>query len=140
HATNYLDDPCLAPANIEITEVTSDSVNFEWTDDDVQPSTLVQHVLTAADEEPLGGPVAANTQASSIGYNLLSSSTTYNLYLRTLCMGVWSDWSDAISFTTASCDVVDMPFIQDFQNLTPFFNLVECTTWEVITGNYWNTN
>lgn len=140
HATNYLDDPCLPPSNIEITEVTSYSVNFEWTYDDIQPSTLFQYVITAPDEEPLGGPVTPNTQASSIGYNLLSSSTTYNLYLRTLCMGVWSDWSDAISFTTASCDVVDMPFIQDFQNLTPFFNLVECTTWEVITGNYWNTN
>lgn len=140
HASNnLLDDPCLIPSDIEITEVTTYSVDFEWTYADTN-ATLFQYTITAPDEDPLGGPTTTDTQASSVGYNLLTASTTYNLYLRTMCMGVWSDWSDPVSFTTVSCDAVDMPYLQEFETLTSFFNLVECTTWEVVSGNYWNVN
>src|SRR5690554_2756814 len=133
------DDPCLPPINIEVTAITTYSIEFEWEGaGESDPSTLFQYTITE-DENPLGGPTTIENQAASTGYMPLSPSTTYNLYLRTLCMGVWSDWSDAVSFTTAVCDIVDMPYFQDFETLTSF-NLVECTGGEVISGNYWNVN
>lgn len=133
------DDPCLPPINIEVTAITTYSIEFEWEGaGESDPSTLFQYTITE-DQNPLGGPTTIENQAASTGYMPLSPSTTYNLYLRTLCMGVWSDWSDAVSFTTAACDTVDMPYFQDFETLTSF-NLVECTGGEVISGNYWNVN
>ena len=133
-------DGCLKPANIQITDITTYSIHFEWEDaNPIGTSSLFQYTITE-DENPLGGPTTTQNEGSSLGYMLLSPSTTYNLYLRTLCMGTWSDWSAAISFTTAGCDAVDMPYIQNFETLTPFFNLVECTWWDVISGNYWTVN
>lgn len=138
HASNN-NDTCLSPTNLQIINLTTYSIGFEWEDANPDGSTLFQYTIV---EEglPLGGPTTTQTEGSSVAYMLLNASTTYSLYVRAMCMGTWSDWSDALTFTTASCDAVDMPYIQDFENLTSFFNLVECTTWEVLSGNYWTTN
>jgi hypothetical protein len=139
NASTLLDDPCLPPSNIEITELTTFSVNFEWThagagDDGI----LFQYVITE-DNNPLGGPVTPETQGTSINYTLLSPGTNYNLYMRTLCLGTWSDWANAVNFTTPSCGVTDLPYIQDFETLTPF-NLIECASWEINSGNFWSVS
>lgn len=139
NASTLLDDSCLPPSNIEITELTTYSINFEWTHPSAgNDGILFQYVITE-DNNPLGGPVIPETQGTSINYTLLTPGTTYNLYMRTLCMGTWSDWADAVTFTTDSCEATDLPYIQDFETLTPF-NLVECVSWEVNSGNFWSVN
>src|SRR5690606_27451033 len=139
NASMLLDDPCSPPSNIEITELTTYSINFEWTHVDAgNDGILFQYVITE-DNNPLGGPTTPGTQGTSLNYTLLMPGTTYNLYMRTLCMGTWSDWTDALTFTTLSCEPTDLPYIQDFETLTPF-NLIECVSWEVNSGNYWSVN
>lgn len=139
NATMLLDDPCLPPSNIEITELTTYSINFEWTHASAGNDGILFQYTIIQDTNPVGGPTTPGTQGTSINYILLMPGTTYNLYLRTLCMGVWSDWADAITFTTATCESTDLPYIQDFETLTPF-NLIECVSWEVNSGNYWSVN
>lgn len=139
NATILLDDPCLPPSNIEITELTTYSINFEWTHASAGNDGILFQYTIIQDTNPVGGPTTLGTQGTSINYMLLMPGTTYNLYLRTLCMGVWSEWTDAITFTTLSCDATDLPYIQDFETLTPF-NLIECVSWEVNSGNYWSVN
>lgn len=139
NASMLLDDPCSPPSNIEITELTTYSINFEWTHVDAgNDEILFQYVITE-DNNPLGGPTTPGTQGTSLNYTLLMPGTTYNLYMRTLCMGTWSDWTDALTFTTLSCEPTDLPYIQDFETLTPF-NLIECVSWQVNSGNYWSVN
>ena len=140
NTSNNDDDVCLPPSTIQITNLTSYSIDFEWSDTNPEgTSTLFQYNIIESGV-PGAGPVVTETEGTSVGYMLLNPSTTYSLYVRSMCMGTWSDWSDAETFTTASCDAVDMPYLLDFENLTPYFNLVECTTWEVISGSYWATN
>src|SRR5690606_20228882 len=112
---------------------------FEWEDANPDGTTLFQYTIV---EEglPLGGPTTTQTEGSSVAYMLLNASTTYSLYVRAMCMGTWSDWSDALIFTTASCDAVDMPYVKVFEMLTSICYLVKCTSLEVVSGNYVTTN
>lgn len=137
---SYNNDVCLTPSAVEITNTTTYSVDFEWTDANPEGvSSLYQYTIVESGL-PVGGPTTTQTQGTSVGYMLLNPATTYSLYIRSMCMGTWSDWTEELTFTTDTCDPVDMPYTQDFENLTTYFNLVECTTWEVVSGNYWTTN
>src|SRR5690554_2400436 len=125
NASMLLDDPCSPPSNIEITELTTYSINFEWTHVDAgNDGILFQYVITE-DNNPLGGPTTPGTQGTSLNYTLLMPGTTYNLYMRTHCSVTSTYWPDALTFTTHSRVYTHFPYNQDFETLTPF-NLIEC--------------
>jgi hypothetical protein len=91
------DAPCIAPAGLTVSNITSSSANLNWT---TQAGNTFQYVLDQTSTNPnAGGTVTSN---NTFAATTLNSSSTYYFHVRTDCgNGNFSDWS-TVSFTTAS--------------------------------------
>ncbi len=91
------DAPCIAPAGLTVSNITSSSANLNWT---AQAGNTFQYVLDQTSTNPnAGGTVTSNNTFAAA---TLNSSSTYYFHVRTDCgNGNFSDWS-TVSFTTAS--------------------------------------
>ena len=91
------DAPCLAPAGLTVSNVTSNAATLNWT---AQAGNTFQYVLNQTVTNPnAGGTVTSN---NTFAASTLTGSTTYYFHVRTDCgNGNFSDWS-TVSFTTAS--------------------------------------
>ncbi len=91
------DAPCIAPAGLTVSNITSSSANLNWT---AQAGNTFQYVLNQTSTNPNAGGTA--TSNNTFAAATLNSSSTYFFHVRTDCgNGNFSDWS-TVSFTTAS--------------------------------------
>ena len=100
------DAPCLAPAGLTVSNVTSNAANLNWT---AQAGNTFQYVLNQTITNPnAGGTVTSN---NTFAASTLTGSTTYYFHVRTDCgNGNFSDWS-TVSFTTSSTVGLNEPKI-----------------------------
>lgn len=86
---------CIPPAELTVDNISSDSVTISWTSaDDV---TEWEYQLVPTGDTPSESGTA--TTDNPLTLNLLDSYTTYDLYIRSNCGGLFSSWS-LITFTT----------------------------------------
>ncbi|WP_179333955.1 fibronectin type III domain-containing protein [Winogradskyella costae] len=90
---------CVAPSNINITNLLSDSAEISWLENGNATTWEIEVVENG--NIPTGLGITTTNNPYSI--NDLSSFTTYDLYIRSQCGGGnFSDWSGPINFTTAA--------------------------------------
>ena len=67
------------------------------------------------------------TTTNNVQLTNLEPNTTYYFFVRTNCGSVNSDWNSFLTFTTAPCPAVNLPYTIDFESSTaPAFD--ECLT------------
>ncbi|MFP9100886.1 fibronectin type III domain-containing protein [Flavobacterium sp. RHBU_24] len=130
---------CVVPEGLEVTDITTTAATLNWdavtTGDPVQ---FYQISVQPGTAEAQPGPTTTTTTAPT--YFPLIPATVYTAYVRSFCTGVWSDWSEGVTFTTPLCDTfATVPYLQDFESVTapaiPECNLALAGE----TGNNWVT-
>lgn len=101
----YVDDftfeeepSCIYPINVTASNVTADALSFEWDGD----ATSYEYVLSTSEETPTEeGTTITN---ATVTFNNLMPSTTYYLYVRTICDAAnTSEWvSYSVTTTIAN--------------------------------------
>lgn len=128
---------CVAPSSLTVSEITSNSALISWdavdTGDDVM---FYQASIVVGDNDATPGGTTTSTSMAT--YFPLTPGTTYTAYIRSFCMGVWSDWSIGTEFTTLACPGLEVPYGLDFEDVTAAL-LPECTTAVSGNGIFWTT-
>lgn len=108
HITNILLEElpaCDVPVLNATEDVTKNGATISWTAPTVGVPTGYEYVVTTTE----GTPAADGTETEETEVELtgLTASTTYYVYARTICTDVYSDWTEAGTFTTM-CDYADI--------------------------------
>ncbi|MDX1683872.1 MAG: fibronectin type III domain-containing protein [Saprospiraceae bacterium] len=86
---------CNIPSGLSISNISSSSADASWNSVSGANSYDLQHRVS-----PNGSWVTNNTTSTSYSLSGLSSSTTYDVRVRSVCSGSTSNWSSIVSFTT----------------------------------------
>jgi hypothetical protein len=92
---------CQAPYGLSINTITGSGATLNWTE--LGTATNWEYVVqTAGTGIPAGSGVASSSKPIVISG--LTSNSSYEIYLRSDCGGIFSDWSSPINFVTlGSC-------------------------------------
>jgi hypothetical protein len=106
---------CPNPMAITISSITSSSALVNWTGN----STALYYEV-ALQAPGSGIPTGTGTLVTAASYALsgLSPNTSYEIYVRSACGGVFSNWEGPRVFTTA-CVTAAMPYLRDFNTWPP---------------------
>ncbi len=125
NASNYyywLDDveislipSCAAPTNLQFDNITSTSVDVEWTDD---PSEGTWEFYYCPATQTPHYDDAEIVTTNSVSLSELTPATTYNVYVRTVCSS-GDGYSDYLmgSFTTECAALTTLPYTMNFDNV-----------------------
>ena len=102
---------CRRPANVQITDVTSSSVTLEWLGNASMYEIAIDTIGYDVDSVQMSY-ITATTSPFTL-QNLLPDNE-YDLYVRGVCNGDNSDWSDRVRFKTACSDHTTLPIIYTF--------------------------
>ncbi|WP_339839226.1 GEVED domain-containing protein [uncultured Flavobacterium sp.] len=103
-ATGKLVSPCPAPTNITTTAINAFDASVTWNSANSTDTFEVAIVPTGNAIPALGDPSATNTY----NFTPLTSNTTYDVYVRTVCAtSGFSFWSGPLTFTTSCSDVTE---------------------------------
>src|SRR5690554_1835111 len=109
---------CRVPRPLSVSAITTSSASVGWTDGGNGASWEVEY-------GPAGFTLGSGTrveglEATSVALSDLQHSTSYHLFVRSLCGGdELSDWSSRASFSTL-CGPMELPYSEDFsQGLNP---------------------
>ncbi len=102
---------CLAPADLQVSSVTTSQINFSWSGANVSgweieygPAGFTQ-----------GSGTSVTTSSPSYSFTGLTPSTNYDFYFRTNCGG--GDYSEWMLMTVATaCDAMPVPYTEDFDS------------------------
>lgn len=100
---------CGEPTAIEIEDITSQDALLSWEPSGDNVTHYYQYIVSSEEIEPTDDHENIMTTGSPQNNLLegLSASSTYYVYLKSSCSGVWSNWSSVTSFTTA-CDAEEL--------------------------------
>ncbi|NBU72851.1 MAG: fibronectin type III domain-containing protein, partial [Bacteroidetes bacterium] len=106
---------CPNPTSIAVGSITSSTAIVSWTGNS---SALYYEVALQA---PASGiPTGTGTLVTQASYSLsgLSPNTSYEIYVRSACGGVFSNWEGPRVFTT-TCVTATIPYLRDFNTWPP---------------------
>ncbi len=119
---------CPKPQNLRDIALFSDSVNLTWIQGANDSIWEIQYGTTGF---TIGSGIGVASGNDSVGINSLTPSTTYDVYLRSIChVGDTSQWVGPLTFTTP-CSFFTPPYSEDFTTMT-FATVPGC--WEEGTG------
>src|SRR5690625_4151958 len=130
---------CPKPANLQLLAVDESSAAIEWEAGAAETEWVVIYGASGFDPNTGGAiwPVSYSPEPTATG---LEGNTSYEVYVRAVC-GV-DDKSVIIgprSFRT-TCAPMNVPYLQDFESVTPP-NLPLCTSVQNMgSGNNWATH
>jgi len=129
---------CIAPDAISASNLTPNSATVSWTAvSGVSSYELYRSTSTVA---PAGSATPTDTGITTVSKNItgLSSSTSYNVWVRSNCgAGSVSDWSLVKASFTTPCASVNAPYTENF-NSTASGAIPMCTSQQVINpGGDW---
>src|SRR5690606_10973497 len=104
----YVDDfrveqwVCRVPDEIEINDISAEGASLSWISTGDNTTNFYQYVVSTDPLEPEEGASDIVSTGTAINNQVenLESNTVYYVYVRASCSGVWSDWSEPVSFTT----------------------------------------
>ncbi|HKR04859.1 MAG TPA: T9SS type A sorting domain-containing protein [Bacteroidia bacterium] len=119
---------CLPPTGLTATGVTGSGATISWTAPASPPANGYEYVVSTVSTTPSGS--GTPTGATSVAVSL-SSSTTYYLYVRSICGGIDgnSSWAGPYSFSTP-CGNATLPYSEGFNSAT----IPLCWSFQYITG------
>jgi hypothetical protein len=139
----YVDDivvtpvVCGTPLDIQVTDIGQNGATVSWsapTGSNISIFSVYQYAVMETNAPPADGTYNGPLSVDVTG---LDPATTYYVFTRSLCGPVWSDWTEAVIFTTPPCDPVAIPYYQDFEDTT-VPDAPECTIISG-SGNNWAT-
>src|SRR5690554_2565875 len=109
---------CRVPQSLTVSSITTSSATVGWTDGGNGAEWEVEY--GPAGFTPGSGTRVEGLEATSVALSDLQHSTSYDLYVRSLCGGdELSDWSSRVSFSTL-CSAFELPYMDDFsQGMNP---------------------
>ena len=115
----YIDDvvvsaipTCLTPSDITLSGISSDEVTVDWTPMGDETDWEVVAVPVGTDPDN-GNPMQAFEHPFT--YTGLTSSTSYDVYVRANCGSEYSPWSKKQTITT-KCAPEAVPYVENFDN------------------------
>lgn len=114
---------CSTPTGLTASNPTENTIDLTWNDNG---STSWNIAYGTSDFNPETEGTIVTTSSNSITLNNLSASSSYTVYVQSNCGDALSDWSDAVSFTTACGLITTYPYTENFDGLS--------------IGNYSNPN
>ena len=105
---------CATPYNLRATNLTSTSATILFSAN--SQMTNWEYAISTSDFNPDTAVITQITD-STIVLNNLEGSTTYYIYVRSICGGnTGSNWSNTFSFTT-ECDYMTIPYFENFDGI-----------------------
>lgn len=96
---------CASPTQLAASNMTSTTADLDWAAGNEETSWQIEYGVTGF-AHGAGTVVTANAPAYSL--TGLTASTAYDVYVRAICgANQYSEWSDAITFTTEGCEEAD---------------------------------
>ena len=93
--------PCTAPTNLTVTNVTHTGATLGWTNGEQDQNAWQIHITG------LGYDNTIDVTTNPCTVSNLTNGVTYSVRVRAVCGETsWSDWSDSASFTTIVCETV----------------------------------
>lgn len=115
---------CLPPTALTTSAVTTDAATVSWTASTTDPANGYEYYLDTVNTAPTAATPASGTVApgtTSIDFNGLADSTTYYIWVRSVCSGSdTSAWSAMATFSTLCLAVTD--FTENFDAAVAFPN------------------
>ena len=103
--------PCFVPTNLAVSNVTYTSAQATFTPGEAQTEWVLHLMGQGVDRYD-----TVNAAAATIGS--LVHGNTYQLAVRAVCSNEESPWSDTVTFSTLSCDVVQGVTVTDITGTT----------------------
>lgn len=130
---------CVPPSDLTSSDIGGTYATISWIPPNPIPSDGYEYYVSTSNTLPPGA--STGTTNTSVALNDLSPNSAYYYWVRSYCGGTeYTAWAGPMSFTTLSCDPVDVPYTQDFQSATPPA-LPECTTLQQAgSGDVWKTS
>ena len=128
---------CVAPTDVTLTAVTTNTATFSWSHAAGIPSGGYQYIVSATSTVPAASAtptatVATGTTATATG---LTAATQYFLFIRSSCgAGIVSTWSAGTSFTT-ECGSIVVPTALESAEGTTGANLPICWSNALLSGS-----
>jgi hypothetical protein len=135
---------CNIPTGVSVSSITVHSATISWIAPLVgSPAGYEYEVRTsgAAGSGTTGLFTSGSTLSPVVSADLtgLAAATQYYVYVRTLCYaGFYSSWTSSTGFLTL-CDAVIVPYLQDFESVTPPAIPLCSSVQNAGTGNNWIT-
>ena len=127
---------CPRPTALTVSNITSNSVNLDWTEAGTATQWQIQYGATGF---TLGTGTIINTSIHPANIPSLTPSTSYDFYVRAICgVGDTSVWSNKVVATTSCVPITTLPWNEGFESLTAATQLPVC--WSATNfGTYTNS-
>ena len=128
---------CLAVTALSTAAISFNSADIYWTENNSSTSWQIEYDTTAFVQ---GTGNSSIVLSDSITLSPLTPSTTYDVYVRSICgAGDTSSWAGPITFSTP-CAPITAPYLEGFDGLaltSPYTTLPNC--WETQSGpDFWD--
>ena len=118
---DYIPD-CAKPAGLSTSNVTAHEATISWTSD-----AEAWQVILNDDEENI-----IDVEANTYTFTLLDPETTYTAKVRTNCSGIYSEWTNPVSFTTTiACPAPTALEVTPYGLTATFTWQSNASAWEV---------
>ena len=119
---------CEVPKGVQVSGITSSSVTLSWTPVVGANGYTVQYRISGS-----ANWITTTVTTTSIGLTGLTSGTTYEYQVSTICSGSSSAYSTIQAFTTTSITVCNTPSASTFY-VTNISSTIATVNWTAVSG------
>ena len=134
---------CAEPTALTSSTVASTSATVNWTAPTVAPANGYEYYFSTSATLPTNASVASGAVSAGVVTKTitgLNSSTTYYVFVRSVCSGSsLSPWSNGISFTTACVPISSLPWSENYDSLSAVGSTNFPICWSKENGD-WSTS
>jgi hypothetical protein len=108
---------CIEPTGLVVSNIASTGATISWNAVNPAPSTGYEYYYSNVNTAPSVAGTAINALTNNLSG--LTPNTTYYVWLRSDCGGIFSSWFGPITFTTACEAITIFPHTEDFEANNP---------------------
>lgn len=117
---------CMKPSDVLITDITQTSANISWTETGTASTWIIEYGPTGFAH---GNGTTGYATETAYTLDLLMAGTYYDVYVRAVCgEDDTSAWSPVCTFATLCDNIVDLPFIENFDGDNIHGDFIKCWT------------
>jgi hypothetical protein len=106
---------CADPSDLLMTNITTTSADFSWTENGTATSWDIEVVDITAAATVTGTPTTAATTDNPFSISGLVEQNNYEVYVRAICGSETGAWVGPIAFSSP-CNATSVPFTEDFES------------------------